>query len=45
MWPYLQGGAEQRPPIQPIVYELFGKRYVKRYPWKMVRIAPPYGSG
>lgn len=26
------------------VFELFGKRMVKDYPWKMVHMPPPYGS-
>ncbi|MCH9662983.1 MAG: arylsulfatase [Gammaproteobacteria bacterium] len=43
IWPYLSTG--ETPPPRPVIYELFGKRYIKEYPWKMLRIAPPYGTG
>ena len=43
MWHHLALGT--MPPPRPIAYELFGKRYIKDHPWKMVLAHEPYGTG
>lgn len=44
MLPYISKTATKNPPSTVEIHEIFGKRYVLKYPWKLVHQPPPQGT-
>lgn len=45
MLPYLEAQEPTLPGVRLEIGELMGKRYVMRYPWKILHQPPPHGTG